>query len=394
MIKLALSDLMHKETLSLLSSSALIGIAGAFIVTTLSLFLFQEVGVSALFVGIFFAVRAIAEICADLIIGYLSENRYQRQHIAILCTLLSGGGAVLLMLVRDYYLLMLGSVVLFGLGGAIFPQLFALTRDVADSKGINVNVFNALIRAMTSISWVIGPPVAFLLIDITSFAFLYGIAAFCYFSAVFILLAGRFNLHQGHNKKTSFQWQSLNFRTYRILVFVLLLLTVVMIYQINIALYISQELQLATSVIGWVVGIGSALEIPFMLLFGFLANHLSKQGLLLFAALNAGGFFILLSLSQSVTALILIQIPNAIWVSIVLSLPIVMLQDELQQFHGMASSLFSSAFKFGTFFGGAVGGLLLSYLGFQQTFLLCSLLAILAGCAIIYHPRKDSSHAV
>ena len=397
MAELRLIDIINRESLSLIFSSAFVGIGGAFIVTTLSLFLFQEVGVSALWVGMFFAVRALSEIVSDLIIGYLSEGHSKRHMIAILCTLLSACGAVLLMYVRDYYTLMLGSVVFFGLGGAIFPQLFALTRDVADNKHINVSGFNAIIRAMTSASWVIGPPLAFVLIDIASFTFLYGIAAACYLIAALTLLTGQFQFHTEKAEKTEkvqFKWQHLTPRTYGIMIFVLLLLTINMVYQINIALYVSQELDLATSTIGLVVGLGSALEIPLILLFGLLANKVSTHILLLFGATNACLFFVLLSMSSSTWQLLFIQIPNAIWVAIVLSLPIVMLQDELKQFHGMASSLFSSAFKFGTFFGGAIGGVLLANLGFQQTFFLCALLSILGGFAIFCSQKKELSHAV
>lgn len=394
MTTLSFDDIANKESVCLILSSAFIGIGGAFIVTTLSLFLSKEVGATTLLVGLFFAVRALSEILADLVIGYLSEGKFQRQHIAILCTLLSGLGAVMLVFIRDYYLLMIGSVILFGLGGAIFPQLFALTRDVAENRAINVNGFNSIIRAMTSASWVLGPPLAFFLIDQTSFGILYGISAFFYFSAALVLVIGQFKGQAGKDKKIDFHWHLLTPRVYGIMIFVLLLLTINMVYQINIALYISQELQLPSTIIGLVVGLGSALEIPLILLFGLLANRISKNTLLLFGALNACLFFALLSVSSSTLALILIQIPNAIWVSIVLSLPIVMLQDELQQFHGMASSLFSSAFKFGTFFGGAVGGLILSYLGFQQTFLLCAFVSVIGGFAILCCRKKGLSHAV
>jgi len=394
MEKLRLADLCSQDSLSLIFSSAFVGIGGAFVVTTLSLFLFQEVGVSALWVGIFFAVRALSEILADLVIGYLSECHYKRHSIGILCALLSGCGAIVLMYMRDYYILMIGSVIFFGLGGAIFPQLFALTRDVAENKHINVSGFNAVVRSMTSASWVLGPPIAFLLIDIASFTLLYGMAALCYFSAALALLLGKFKKNSSPAEKVRFQWSLLTPRSYGIIAFVLLLLSVNMVYQINIALYISQELQLPASVIGLVVGMGSALEIPLILLFGMLANRLSKNTLLIFGAVNACLFFLLLSVSESILALILIQIPNAIWVSIALSLPIVMLQDELKQFHGMASSLFSSAFKFGTFFGGAVGGLLVTSLGFQHTFLLCALLSLISGLAILYSQSRKPYHAM
>lgn len=395
MTKLHVTDLIQQEAVSLLFSSALIGIAGAFIVTSLSLFLFQEIGVSALLVGFFFAIRALSEIVADLLISYISEGAYQRHHIAMLCTLLSAGGALWLVLVRDYYLLMFGSVILFGLGGAIFPQLFALTRDVAESKAIDVNAFNAFMRAINSAAWVIGPAVAFFLINTMSFHFLYSLAALFYLTAVLALGLGGFTQRQMINRQqaVSFRWRDLTYRSGSIMVFVLLLLTIVMIYQINIALYVSQELKLETYIIGLIIGIGAALEIPLILLFGFLASRFSKQKLLLFAAANACLFFVLLSFSNSIFALILIQIPNAIWVSIVLSLPVVMLQDELKHFHGIASALFSSAFKFGTFFGGAIGGFLLAKLGFQLTFLFCALLSLIAGAAILASPNMEKNHA-
>jgi len=394
MSQLRLSDLLSRQAACLIASSAFIGIGGAFVVTTLSLFLFQEVGVSAFWVGVFFAVRAISEVFSDLVIGYISDGRFKRNLIAIACTLLSGCGALLLVFSRDYIVLMAGTIVFFGLGGAIFPQIFALTREVAEQRELSSNAFNAVIRSITSASWVVGPPLAFILIDFNSFATLYIVSALCYFLAAFCLFAGQFDTQSDQKESTRFNWRSMNSHALGIMVFVVLMLSVNMVYQINIALFISEQLGLSTKAIGLIVGLGSALEIPLILLFGILADRFSKSTLLIVAAINAAIFFVLLSFSNQLWSLILIQLPNAIWVSIVLSLPIVMLQDELKSFHGMASSLFSSAFKFGAFFGGGIGGVLVASYGFNQAFMLCASVSIAAGCVVFFSRKKELPHAV
>ena len=384
-----------RQVIALLLSSGLIGVAGAFVVTTLSLFLFRELAVSALWIGAFFAVCAVSEIFSDLVLGYLSDGKTKRITILTVCTLFSAIGALFLVFSRDYWVLMAGCVVFFGLGGAIFPQIFALTRDVADHKGLSSNQFNAYIRSVTSAAWVLAPPIAFVMIDLWGFALLYTLAAIFYGLAAVVFLVGRFRGTVDLEEENSFRFSALSPRVFSLVILVLCLLTVNMVYQINVALFVTEELGLAATQVGFILGLGSALEIPLIILFGHLVTRVGASSLLLLCAGSAVLFFLCLPHATHFTALLLVQIPNAIWVSIVLSLPIVLLQDLLKNFHGMASSIYSSAFKFGAFAGGAVGGALVTWLGFQNTFYLCALVSLIGGLAILATWRAgESIHAV
>jgi SET family sugar efflux transporter-like MFS transporter len=366
----------------LAGATGTIGVAGAFIVTTTSLFLADAVLATPLMIGLFFAGRAAAEIGTDLYVGALSDRMRSRRALIAVCALLSALGAFSYMLLRDYTTLLIAGALFFGIGGATFGQLFAYTREFAEHRGVGVTLFSSALRSVTTMAWIIGPPLAFLVIAELGFTWLYAIAGVLYLAGAVLSRWGMPNLAKVPEPREQPTYAGLGKRTYLLLGAIALMLTVNTAYQITIALFTTKDLGMGLGVPGLLVGVAAVIEIPATLLIGANADRIGKAKVLLGSVVLAVGFFALLPLATSLPALLLLQIPNALWTAGVLSLPVLMLQDEMPDRVGAASALYASGFKAGGLLGGSVTGVAGQLLGYSTVFWVCAGLSALAALLI------------
>ncbi|MBT2489845.1 sugar efflux transporter [Streptomyces sp. ISL-96] len=377
---------------NLITATAAVGVAGAFVVPTTSLFLNEAVAATPLMVGLFFAARSVAEIGTDVVVGAVSDRLGNRRTILVLTALLNASGALCYTFLRDYYLLLLSGMICFGLGGACFGQLFAYTRELADARGVDAPFFNGFLRSVTSLAWVVGPPLAFWVIAQWSFTALYAA------TAVLSLLAAalcRWGLPDPGGPEPAESdvetapglrgmFAGVGRRTALVLGAVVLLLGANMMYQINLPLYITEELGMSAQFAGLLLGVSAAVEIPLMVLVGVWADRIGKQRLMLAATVCATLFFALLPLAESRLTLLALQPLNSAWAAVALNIPVVMLQDSLPGRFGTASALYSSAFKAGMFLGGLTVGTVATWTGYGQVFWVCAGLTGLAGLLSLF----------
>ncbi|MFF2525094.1 MFS transporter [Streptomyces liangshanensis] len=387
------------------------GVAGAMVSTSASLFLADEVGATPLMIGLFFAGRAVGEIAVDLVVGVLSDRVRDRRRLLALCALLSAAGGLSYAGLRDYYLLLVAGVCCFGVGSTSFAQLFAYSRQLADTRGQGAAFFTGFLRSVTSLSWVVGPPLAFTLIARQGFTAMYLTAAALSLAASALSRwglppaprpeppASRPEPPDGTARGEAAAsapapaasapaastvpgrnpFAGLDRGTAALLAAVVLLLTANMMYQIDLALFVTRDLGLGQGFVGLLLGLAAALEIPALVWVGARSERLGKRRLVVAASALATVFFCLLPLASGRAALLLLQIPNALWTAVVLSVPVVILQDRLPSRLGVASSLYSSAFKTGTLLGGVVTGTVATWTGYAQVFWVCAALTGLAS---------------
>ncbi|WP_432102034.1 sugar efflux transporter [Streptomyces sp. bgisy091] len=369
---------------TMLANTALIGLAGALVSTSVSLFLAGPVGASPLMTGLFFSARGVLEIISGLTIGALSDRVLNRRTLLVLCPLLCAVGALSYALVRDYLLLLATGAVLFGLGGAGFAQIFAYNRDYAEAHALDPTLLNSVLRSITSLCWIAGPPLGLLLAGTRGFAALYLCAAGMY--AVSGLLCGRLlppvtreGIRGGATREAVAR------PTRRLLLLVpavVLVLGVNSAYQIDIALYVTRGLGLSPGFTGLVIGVAAALEVPVIILAGRYAHRVGTWRLVLCAAVLSALFFAALPLARSPMALLLYQVPNALCTGVLLSLPLSLLQDTLPGRAGTASSLFTASQQTGILLAGATVGTVTQWAGYAEVFHVCAALSAVAALLV------------
>lgn len=370
--------------------------------TTLSLFLADAVGAGPGLIGLYFTGCAVVGIGINMAMGWFSDRLSDRR-IALASTALAGvAGALTFTGARDYAVVFATGAVLLGLNEAYISQLFAYVKEFADATGREVTPFSSAIRSVFSAGWVVGPPVGLLLLTHAGFGRMYAAAAALLLLTVIL---GRWflpALHRPPRPEPRHKPESSRSALRRLLTTVpprswLLLGSVTAVnvasgmYLISIALYVTKDLHLSASVVGTMAGTCAALEIPLMITVGRLANRLGKERVMATAVVLAVIFFCLLPMADSTPALIALQLPNAMWIAVITSIPMVMVQQEVPGGTGTVSALYSSTFPVAQLLAGAITGVVAAQAGYHNVFWICAGLCVLAAVLLLFRTASRSA---
>ena len=403
------------------------GIAMAFLSTTTSLFLADAVHATALLIGMFFVVRGLVAIPINVISGRLSDRLSDRRVLILTGGVAQAAGAACFTVLRGYPGILVTGALLVGLGGMCFTQLFAYSSELAAARGRPVMPFTSAMRSLLSAAWVAGPPAGLFLLTRYGFAPLYlATAALSLVTAALggwglrrvpaaakapepavipepVMLPEDAGIPEAAGvpalpaaaparRKRAFL-PDLPVRLWLLIAAVVVVGMVNQVYGINIALYVTKDLHHGAQLVGWMAGACAGLEVPVMIVAGRLAGRLGRTRLVIVSAVGATAFFCLLPLASSPAALLGLQVLNAAWVGISLSLPMVMIQDEAPGGVGQSSSLYSSAFTVAQLLAGAIAGVTASAIGFGKTFWVCAALCAVATGLLVARalPLADRS---
>lgn len=337
----------------------MMGVAGALQAPTLSLFLSREVSAQPFWVGLFYTVNAIAGIGVSLALAKRSDSRGDRRKLIMFCCLMAIGNALLFAFNRHYLTLITCGVLLASLANTAMPQLFALAREYADSSAREVVMFSSVMRAQLSLAWVIGPPLAFMLALNYGFTVMFSIAAII-FAVSLVLIAlmlpsvARVEQPVDAPLAQVNGWQDRNVRM--LFIASTLMWTCNTMYIIDMPLWISVELGLSDKLAGVLMGTAAGLEIPAMILAGFYVKRFGKRRMMIAAVAAGVLFYVGLIFFHSRTALLLLQLFNAVFIGIVAGIGMLWFQDLMPGRAGAATTLFTNSISTGVILAGVIQG--------------------------------------
>ncbi|AUX92365.1 sugar efflux transporter [Mixta gaviniae] len=367
--------------IAFMAVSFMVGIAGALQAPTLSLFLSREVGVTPFWVGLFYTVNAIAGITVSLLLAKRSDNRGDRRRLILFCCAMALANAVLFAFNRHYLTLITLGVLLSALASVSMPQIFALAREYADRSAREVVMFSSVMRAQLSLAWVIGPPLSFALALNYGFTVMFIVAAVLFLVCLALVAFALPSVPRVEPSPEVLLTQISAWRDKDVrLLFVasMVMWTCNTMYIIDMPLYISSELGLPERLAGLLMGTAAGLEIPIMLLAGHFVKRTGKRRIMLVAIASGVLFYLGLVLFQSRTALMLIQIFNAIFIGIIAGIGMLWFQDLMPGRPGAATTLFTNSISTGTILAGLLQGTLAESFGHYAVYWLALGMALLA----------------
>ena len=360
----------------------LTGIASAFQTPTLSLFLSQEINASPFFVGLFYSANAIIGIILSQILAKYSDRHDDRRKIMIYCCLIAVAGCLLFAYNRNYYVLILLGTTLLGLGSASNPQSFALAREYAESNGKEAVMFTTIMRTQISLAWIVGPPLSFFIALNWGFDYMYLVAG-----SAFLLCAGVSRLLPKISPQRAVQKLQVLANTASrqsvIYLFIanLLLWTCNSMYLINMPLFVINELHLDKELAGTLMGTAAGLEIPMMIIAGYLTQYFGKKSLMLLAMFAGFIFYIGMLFATQTWQLLILQGFNAVLIGIVAAIGMLYFQDLMPNQMGSATTLFSNAAKASWIIGGPIAGAIAEIWHYHSVFYLAVVLILVSiGC--------------
>jgi SET family sugar efflux transporter-like MFS transporter len=362
----------------------------------MSLFLADAVRVGPLLIGLFFTWRGVVAVATNQPAGWLSDRLPDRRLLIAVAGVAGALGSLGLAVLRNYVAVLVTETVFLSIGGLGFTQMFAYANEFAQARDRPVTAFTTRMRSVFSAAWVIGPPAGLFLLTRFGFGPLYlvtgvlsvGCGALGYWGLPRVPTPPKPAGVPGERRPGTADRRpagiralalALPRRTWLLLGTVVALGVVNQMYAIDIALYITKDLHLGAQLVGWIAGACAALEIPIMIMVGRVADRLGKRRVLLAATVGAIVFFCLLPLARSAAPLLALQVLNAAWVAVAMSIPMVMLQEEGPGGAGSSSALYSSAFMSASLFAGAITGATAAAVGFGGVFWVCAALSAVAG---------------
>ncbi|WP_173634770.1 sugar efflux transporter [Paramixta manurensis] len=348
----------------------LTGIAGALQTPTLSLFLSTEVHARPFMVGLFFTGSAVIGIIVSQLLAARSDRKGDRKSLIFICCLLGALACILFAWNRNYFVLLFVGVLLSSFGSTANPQMFALAREHADRTGREAVMFSSIMRAQVSLAWVVGPPIAFALALGYGFPVMYASAAVAFVVCAVIVKYLLPSMQKVEVKTTDTLQAPARNRRDTLLLFVActLMWACNSIYLINMPLYVVHELNLPETLAGELMGIAAGLEIPVMLLAGYLAKRIGKRSMMRFSTFAGLLFYGALLFIHDAVPLMLLQLLNAIFIGILAGIGMIYFQDLMPGQAGAATTLFTNSTRVGWIIAGSLAGVVAEVWNYHAVF--------------------------
>ncbi|MGX6604473.1 sugar efflux transporter [Micromonosporaceae bacterium Da 78-11] len=369
------------------------GLAIALVAPFLSLFLSTAVHAGPVKVTLFLIAAPVSGVLASWAIGRISDRRPIRRRLLIIAALAGLAATALTAVIRDYWVLLALTVTVTAIAGSLFPQTFAYAREVLERDDpVRAALGVSTLRTLFSVSWVVGPPLAAVLLDVGDFRWVFGTAAVMY--AVAALIAYRWLPEVGTpfapaDEPVPEPGPTAPRRIILVTVAGFTLLQVPMVLGVQaLPLFIEQDLGGPVSWAGLILGLCAALEIPLMLGFGVLAARVPVRRLILGGAACGAIYAGLVTVAPSLWVLAVAQLANAVFIAATSGLGISYVQDLMPGQPGRASTLFANTFPIGQMLAAPLFGLAQHFgyrLAYGMNLVLCVLGLLLL---VITRPRQ------
>ena len=160
----------------ILGVSVLVALSSAFTVPVMSYFIVDGLQAPPYCISLFSISSALCGVWYSQWLGHKTDQGWPIKRALLLALAGMAGSTLLFALTGQLWVVMAG-VTLMALGHAAMPQTLALARRFADQQTMNSGQFNALVRANFSLAWIVGPPLAFMLVAQWGFSATFAAAA-------------------------------------------------------------------------------------------------------------------------------------------------------------------------------------------------------------------------
>lgn len=236
-----------------------------------------------------------------------------------------------------------------------FPQIYASAREYAVKYLGGSLMFATFMRSLASVSWVVGPPVA------------YGIAMGYSFNTLFLVTAISFALicvtsffflpsvldKAAVDKSRHIKWWT-NRSVLVLFASIGLMFTAFSSYINTMPLYFTQELKLDKDLPGYMLGLAAFIEIPLMFLAARITKTFGIKYVILVGGIALVIFLVLLLRPGDTNYYLIITFFAALYIAFVATMGMVFFQELLPAIPGQATSLYINASVSGQIAGGGL----------------------------------------
>ena len=267
----------------------------------------DTLGIPNAYYSILLMVGALVGATASVVLGYISDKVQDRRILVIGCALMGALSFGLIFIFRSPLAFVIAIAIIQPFGGALFSQSFSFARSYYNAKApTRAEFMTSILRTVFATAWAIVPPFVGWLAAATTVFNVYGVAAAAYLvcAAIFTVLLFNPEARIGAPKRAD--GVAADLPTARMetavmvgIVGVTLVWLSTTINNIAIPLLITITLKGNFGNLGIFSGLAAALELPFMVLWGYALRRVSKSTIIVLAALLYAVYLALVSRAGS-----------------------------------------------------------------------------------------------
>lgn len=307
----------------------------------------EVLGMSSAAYAALAAASSVAGALASVLFGYLSDRVRDRRWLILLTCAAGLVGMSAIYLFRSVEVFVVATCVILPFSSPLFSQTFAYSRVVLEATRPDRAVFFiSALRSVFAGAWVVVPPVAGMIAASSSPFEIYavGAVAFVICGALIAAIAGALTVPSAAAAPTAEKAKNHNQPTlisyvvgFTGLLFVRVAIAITIM---TLPLLIVQTLNGSLGQLGLHSGLAALIEIPFMLVWGWLASrYFSKELLLGINACIFGIYLFFASNAQSVYELYWLLLLNSVATAALFGLSISYIQEAIFGKVGLSTSL-------------------------------------------------------
>ena len=360
----------------------MIGISMALTSPYLSLYCTKVIGISPGSYGLLMALVALSGVLINTILAKYSDNGMNRKMVIIIAVLFYASGYITFLLIHNYVILLIAIPLLMGLGAPAVPQIFAAAREAVNtSETVNSTFANSLLRSLFSMGFLVGPLVGSILLTGFGYEGVF-LGTFSGFIGIAVLVLVLLRQGQGVGIKPTVNVRSIQNiegghiglrNKYVLLPFITLILLNMcnVAYNLNIPLFVVNELHGTNTQAGWVISLSAGLEIPLMIGLGGVAARIGNKKMMLIGGSVDVVYHLIVLNSTALWQILAGQLLQASFVAMVIAIALSYFQDLLPTLPGLATILYMNASTLGQLLGNLSGGWVAELAGSRNVSWMC-----------------------
>lgn len=336
------------------------------------------------------SISSIVGALVTMLIGYASDRLPDRRVLVLIAAVAGATGMALIYFGRTQIAFIIAITVIWPFGFAMFSQNFAYVRVYYNERAPDRAQFMiTVLRTVFAVAWVIVPPMAGYIAAHYSVFDVFLVSALAYlgcgliFAAMMTDRTTRIAAKPIPKREAGAAKSLLPLPIMAGLAGILIITIAMRLVGLAMPLTIVTRLGGSVGDVGVYAGLAAAVEIPFMLMWGYLGRWLTREAIIIGNGLLLGVYIFLVSQAQSVADVFWLQAINGVAASALLSVTISYMQDAIKGRVGLSTSLMDVVGIGATLAGAALFGLLSAGGDYQLVLVVASAIAISGGLVML-----------
>ena len=336
------------------------------------------------------SISSVVGALVTMLIGYASDRLPDRRVLVLIAAVAGTVGMGLIYFGRSQMAFIIAITVIWPFGFAMFSQNFAYVRVYYNERAPDrAHFMITVLRTVFSVAWVIVPPLAgYIAAQYTVFdVFLVSALAYLACGVIFAVMmtdgTTRIAARPIVKREAGERRGLLPMPILAGLTGILIITVAMRLVSLAMPLTIVTRLGGSVGDVGIYAGIAAALEIPFMLMWGYLGRWLTREAIIIGNGLLLGVYILLVSQAQSVVEVFWLQAINGIAAAALLSVTISYMQDAIKGRVGLSTSLMDVVGICATLAGAALFGVLSAGGDYQRVLVAASGIAAIGGLVML-----------